>query len=88
MNLRKKEKTTDLAQTEFDKNELAGQDENTGIIIEEKKKKKVGGAAEANADATEKELELSLDEDGFAEENNEGKRASEDRSIAEKEEEK
>ena len=40
MNLRKKEKTTDLAQTEFDKNELAGQDENTGIIIEEKKKKK------------------------------------------------
>lgn len=58
------------------------------VIRKEKKKKKVGGAAEANADATEKELELSLDEDGFAEENNEGKRASEDRSIAEKEEEK
>ena len=40
MNLRKKEKTTDLAQTEFDQNELAGQDGNTAIAIEEKKKKK------------------------------------------------
>ena len=37
MNLRKKEKTTDMAQTAFDKNELVGQDENTGIAIEEKK---------------------------------------------------
>lgn len=37
MNLKKKEKTTDLAQAAFDRNELAGQDENTGIAIEEKK---------------------------------------------------
>lgn len=40
MNLKKKEKTTDLAQAAFDKSELAGQDENTGIAIEGKKNPK------------------------------------------------
>lgn len=40
MNLRKKEKTSDMPQVVLDKNELASQDENTEIAIENKKKPK------------------------------------------------
>lgn len=40
MNLRKKEKTADMNQVVLDKNELAGQDENTEIVVEGKKKPK------------------------------------------------
>lgn len=40
MNLKKKEKASDMTQTGFDKNELTTQDGDTGITIEEKKPKK------------------------------------------------
>lgn len=40
MNLRKKEKTADIEQAAFEQNELVSQDDNTEIVVEDKKKPK------------------------------------------------